>query len=128
MVKFDCKLFLLIPFLLFLPPGPWTAPLGDYASAWVKVTEGGDPYYPDVQFYLSPASFSMDMGLFLPYIYNYDQAVRPASSLLCLIEEGKIQFYNFTIMHLDINQILFAIVVWYSVYVVSDVRGGRRVF
>ncbi|XP_045125926.1 L-sorbose 1-dehydrogenase-like [Portunus trituberculatus] len=54
--------------------GPWTAPLGDYASAWVKVTEGGDLYYPDMQLYLSPASFSMDMGLFLPYIYNYDQA------------------------------------------------------
>ena len=48
----------------------------------MKVTEGGDPYYPDMQLYLSPASFGMDMGLYLPYIYNYDQAVRPGISII----------------------------------------------
>ncbi|KAK4301658.1 hypothetical protein Pmani_026216 [Petrolisthes manimaculis] len=53
--------------------GPWTAPLGEYASAWVKVGKEGDPLYPNIQLYLSPAAFSMDLGLFLPYIYNYDQ-------------------------------------------------------
>ncbi|KAG7160126.1 Glucose dehydrogenase [FAD quinone]-like 6, partial [Homarus americanus] len=54
--------------------GPWTKPVGEYASAWVKTRNDGDPYYPDVQFYLSPAVFSMDMGLFLPYIYNFDKS------------------------------------------------------
>ncbi|XP_071522935.1 glucose dehydrogenase [FAD, quinone]-like isoform X2 [Panulirus ornatus] len=54
--------------------GPWASPLGDYASAWVKVTKAGDPLYPDIQLYLSPAVFSMDMGFFIPYIYNFDKA------------------------------------------------------
>lgn len=63
-------------FLYYPLTGPWTSPLGDYASAWVKVTQAGDPQYPDIQLYLSPAVFSMDMGFFIPYIYNFDKAVR----------------------------------------------------
>nr|XP_027211315.1 glucose dehydrogenase [FAD, quinone]-like [Penaeus vannamei] len=53
--------------------GPYSAPLGDYGSAWVKVTEGGYSSFPDVQLYLSPAAFNMDMGLFLPHIYGFDR-------------------------------------------------------
>nr|XP_045611163.1 glucose dehydrogenase [FAD, quinone]-like [Procambarus clarkii] len=53
--------------------GPWTKPLGEYASAFLKVTEGGDPYYPDVQLYLSPAVFNMDLGFFIPHIYNFQK-------------------------------------------------------
>lgn len=69
-------LYLYLNIRLFLPSsGPWTAPIGEYASAWVKVGKEGDPYYPNLQLYLSPAAFSMDLGLFLPYIYNYDQQV-----------------------------------------------------
>ncbi|KAG7159348.1 Glucose dehydrogenase [FAD quinone]-like 10, partial [Homarus americanus] len=53
--------------------GPYSAPMGDYGSAWVKVMGGGDPQYPDIQLYLSPTSFHGDHGLFIPYIYGMDQ-------------------------------------------------------
>nr|XP_045611165.1 glucose dehydrogenase [FAD, quinone]-like [Procambarus clarkii] len=54
--------------------GPYSAPVGDYGSAWAKVTDDGAKNYPDVKVFLSPASFHADQGLFVPYIYGMDQA------------------------------------------------------
>ncbi|XP_071522922.1 glucose dehydrogenase [FAD, quinone]-like [Panulirus ornatus] len=53
--------------------GPYSTPLGDYGSAWVKVTQTGDPNYPNIQLSLTPASFHSDQGLFMPYIYGMNK-------------------------------------------------------
>nr|XP_053626508.1 glucose dehydrogenase [FAD, quinone]-like [Cherax quadricarinatus] len=52
--------------------GLYSAPVGDFGSAWTKVAEGGDKDYPDVELFLSPVSFHADQGFFLPYAYGLD--------------------------------------------------------
>ncbi|XP_045597795.1 glucose dehydrogenase [FAD, quinone] [Procambarus clarkii] len=51
-------------------------PLGEtppgVANAWVKVTEGGDPHYPDTQITLLPITPATDGGFINPSLYGID--------------------------------------------------------
>ncbi|XP_066974360.1 glucose dehydrogenase [FAD, quinone]-like [Macrobrachium rosenbergii] len=53
--------------------GPYAAPIGDIANAWIGVNGEIDNDYPDVQISLSPAPFHLDRGLFVPYIFGLEK-------------------------------------------------------
>lgn len=83
-------------------------------NAWVKVSPGGDPLWPDIQLLFVGASIAQDFGIFTPAAYNLDAYVsvfvssRRIRVHMHRLSPCSLVFYSLTLRRRFLSLILWA--------------------